>query len=449
MGGFGMNSANDVWKHVLEILSGKLTATAIDTWFEGTTAVDLTDSRLVVYCPSDLKKEVLESRFLPILKEALTELFSGELDLLILGEGELDSFLNSKEPTSEAVIPSNNSLTFERFIIGSNNKFAHAAAKAVADQLATAYNPLFIYGDAGLGKTHLLYAIYHAVRHRLPDIQIVYIKGDEFANELIHAIQTNTNTEFRMKYRSADLLLVDDIQFISGKVQTQEEFFHTFNSLYESGCQIVLTSDRPPMEIMRLDDRLRSRFEWGLLADIQPPDYETRMAIVKKKSQQLGLTLSQEQIAFIAENVTSNIRQLEGAVKTLTAHRDLLDANINLSSVSRVLKEILKQNNEYTPTPEIIIQETANFYALTSADLQGRGRTRGTALARQVSMYLIRKITNLSLIDIGKEYEGKNGRGMDHSSVLSSIRKIEDLVKRTPDLADTIRDITANINARQ
>lgn len=443
-----MNSASDVWKSVLDTLQNELTSTAIDTWFNDTRAVDINDQQLVIYCGSEFKKAVIESRFLDRIKTVLFEIFSGEIGLLILGEDQLESYMAEKDSKPPDSFPDNSDLTFERFVVGNSNKFAHAAAMAVADKPADTYNPLFIYGESGLGKTHLLYAIRHSVQNRNPSYNIVYIKGDEFANELINAIQTGTNIEFREKYRSADLLLVDDIQFIAGKVQTQEEFFHTFNTLYESHRQIVLTSDRPPMEIMRLEDRLKTRFEWGLLADIQPPDYETRMAIIKNKSQQLRLNMTDEVANFIAENITANVRQLEGTVKKLTAYRDLLNDNINLNSVQRAIKDIFKEKTEYLPTPDIIIQETGNFYSLTPEDIKGRGRTRNTAMARQISMYLMRKLTNLTLTDIGNQYSGKNGKGMDHSTVLSSIKKVENNINDSPEINDIIKDITANINAR-
>jgi len=434
-----MNAASDVWAHVLDILSGKLTSTAIDTWFSDTEAVELSDNCLVIRCSSNLKKDVIETRFLPVLKEALFELFSGEFHLLILGE---DDELEPKPAPEERV-----ELTFDRFVVGSNNKFAHAAAVAVSEKPSAAYNPLFIYGHPGLGKTHLLHAIRHTAKQKDPNSHIIYTTGEEFTNELINALQTQKNEAFRAKYRSANFLLVDDIQFIAGKDRTEEEFFHTFNTLYESGCQIVLTSDRPPKDILSLEDRLQSRFEWGLLADIGPPDYETRMAIIKSKALQLGLALPNDLANCIAEHFTANIRQLEGAVKKLTAYRELLGDHINdKETVILAVKDMLK--SEFLPTPEAIIQETARFYRLSPDVIRGSGRTRDTALARQVSMYLIRKLTDLSLVSIGKEYKGKSGRGMDHSSVLNSITKIEDLVKEKPEFKDTIRDIQNNITER-
>jgi len=439
-----MNSANDVLKRVLDILSGDLTTTAIDTWFDDIKAIEFKDSRLVICSPSAFKKEVIETKFLSHLKNALVELFAGEVDLLILGEGEVAAFLGQENGRNKsAFTEEREALTFDRFIVGSNNKFAHATARAVAETPATAYNPLFIYGNSGLGKTHLLYAIRHAIKDQFPEMNIVYVKGDGFTNELIHAIKTNKNEEFRAKYRSADVLLVDDIQFIRGKDQTQEEFFHTFNALYEGGCQIVLTSDRPPKEIDRLEDRLKSRFEWGITADVGPPDYETRTAIIQSKALELGVALPTDVTTYIAESVTANIRQLEGAVKKLTAYRELLDADVDRDVANRAIKDILR--DEFLPTPELIIQETARYFMLSTEDIRGRSRIKDTATARQVSMYLIRKLTDLSLADIGKEYKGKSGGGMDHTSVLNSIRKIETEIREHPAFRDTIQDIQTNI----
>ena len=325
--------------------------------------------------------------------------------------------------------------------MGNSNKFAHAAAIAVAEKPGAAYNPLFIYGNSGLGKTHLLLAIGQAIHEREPNKKLAYIKGDDFTNQMVRSIKDGTVEDFRMKYRNVDLFLVDDIQFIAGKRSTQEEFFHTFNNIYEAGHQIVITSDRPPLEMSLLDDRLRTRFEGGLMADIQPPDLETRMAITRNKAAQLGLILSDDAVSYIAENITANIRQIEGVIKRLTAYKEILDYTITIDSVKRAIKDVIR-TGEYIPTPERIISETARFYSLREEDLRGQNRSRNTAMARQVSMYLMRSLTNLSLKDIGVEYEDRN-----HATVLSSIRKVEDLLKTDPKMAGTIRDITSNINS--
>ena len=433
-----MNSASDVWQKVLELIGADLTSTAVDTWFSDCRAIDISDGCLVVCSPTDFKKDVIVSRFSETIKSALKELFSGDFDFMVLSQKELDEY----ETEQHAENMESDTFTFERFVVGNSNKFAHAAAKAVAENPAGVYNPLFIYGQSGLGKTHLLYAIGNVVRKNKPEARIVYIKGDDFTNELISAIQSGKNKEFREKYRMADLFLVDDIQFIAGKIQTQEEFFHTFNTLYESGRQIVLTSDRPPMEILRLEDRLKSRFEWGLLADIQPPDYETRVAIVKNKAQQLGIIISDEISDCIAERVTSNVRQLEGVVNKLRAYNELLDDDIDLARVKQIIDVIIKERG-LLPTPDDIIEETAQYFRLTAQDLKGQNRTKNNALARQIAMYLIRKLLNMPLSDIGKEFEGR-----DHTTVLSSIKKIESKMQSSQEFTDTIKDISANINAR-
>ncbi len=435
-----MNSATDVWNKVLSILGNELTSTAITTWFDDCRAVDIGGNRLVIHTPSAFKKDVIEGRFIGSVKNALKELFSGDFDVVVLGEGELDTFVRKESQGSDTF---EEEFTFERFVVGNSNKFAHAAATAVAEGQIKNFNPLFIYGDSGLGKTHLLYAIRHAVSKKHPEYNIVYVKGDDFTNELILALQVGKNVEFREKYRGADLFLMDDIQFIAGKIQTQEEFFHTFNTLYEANRQIVFTSDRPPNEMTRLEDRLKTRFESGLLADIQPPDYETRMAIIKNKAVQLGMCLPDDVSTYIAENMTSNVRQIEGAVKKVMAYRDLMNDSITVSSVSKAIKDMLKEKTEYIPTSDLIIDETAKFFSLTSDDLRGQRRTRNTAQARQISMYLVRRMTNLSLKDIGALYEGR-----DHTTVLSSIRRIEDNMKSSTTFSQTIKDITANINAR-
>ena len=289
-----------------------------------------------------------------------------------------------------------------------------------------------------MGKTHLLYSIGHAIKNTFPNFRIVYIKGDDFTNELINAIQTSKSMEFKEKYRMADLLLVDDIQFIAGKVQTQEEFFHTFNALYESGKQIVLTSDRPPKEMLRLEDRLQSRFEWGLLADIQPPDFETRVAITKNKALRLGVPLPDKASHYIAENVKVNIRQIEGIVRKIQAYRDLENnGTIDMEQVEKITKEVIR--NEKVYTPEYIIEKIASYYGISIEEISGKSKIKNTALARQISMYLMRKLTNLTLEEIGAVLN------KDHSTVLHAIRRIEDNISNTPELADVIRDITANI----
>lgn len=436
-----MNSLNDIWQEIIKILSKQLTPTAIETWFADCEPVEIDDCRLVIHTTTDFKRSIIVNRFSETIKAALSDLFSCDFDLTVLAGDEINYYESSKKDDDDNALPEMAGYTFDRFIVGNSNKFAHAAAIAVAEKPGVTYNPLFIYGNSGLGKTHLLLAIGQAIHEREPSKKLAYIKGDDFTNQMVKSIKDGTVEDFRMKYRNVDLFLVDDIQFIAGKRSTQEEFFHTFNNIYEAGHQIVITSDRPPLEMSLLDDRLRTRFEGGLMADIQPPDLETRMAITRNKAAQLGLILSDEAVSYIAENITANIRQIEGVIKRLTAYKEILDDTITIDSVKRAIKDVIR-TGEYIPTPERIIKETARFYSLREEDLRGQNRSKNTAMARQVSMYLMRSLTNLSLKDIGAEYEARN-----HATVLSSIRKVEDLLKTDPNMAGTVRDITSNINS--
>ena len=433
-----MNSVTDVWNSILDILSKELTATSINTWFSDCRPVELSDTRLVLYTPTDFKRNIITQRYAAPITTALTDLFSCPFDLLVLAEDELDDYENTSEKDDS--LPEVAGYTFDKFIVGNSNKFAHAAAIAVADKPGEVYNPLFIYGNSGLGKTHLLLSIGQRIHESEPNAMIAYVKGDDFTNQMVQSIKDNTQEEFRNKYRHVDLLLVDDIQFIAVKIGVQEEFFHTFNNLYEAGKQIVITSDRPPMEMVKLEDRLRTRFEGGLMADIQPPDMETRMAIIRNKAAQLGMVLPDDVVNYIADTIKSNIRQIEGVVKRLTAYNSIMDDEINISAAKRAIKDVIRVG-EFVPTPDIIIEETAHYYSLEPDDLRGQRRTKNTAMARQISMYLMRSLTNLSLKDIGEQYEDRN-----HTTVLQSIRKVEDLISRDPSVSATIRDITSNIN---
>jgi len=434
-----MNSLIEIWNSIMAKLGENLTPTALSTWFSDCTPVEMSAKCFVLHTPTEFKRDIIQSRFTDTIQAALSDLFSASMEVLILAGDELEEYMAEK---CDDGLPEVAGFTFDHFVVGPSNKFAHAAAVAVAENPGRSYNPLFIYGNSGLGKTHLLLSIGQYIHEHDSAAKIVYIKGDDFTNQLVGSIRDNTQEEFRQKYRSADLLLVDDIQFIAGKVQTQEEFFHTFNALYEAGKQIVITSDRPPLEMIKLEDRLRTRFEGGLMADVQPPDMETRMAIIRNKAAQLGLSLDDEVVDYIAENITANIRQIEGVVKRLTAYKDIMDDSITVSSVKRAIKDVIRVGT-YIPTPEVIIEETARYFSQTPDDLRGQRRSKNTAMARQISMYLCRSLTNLSLKDIGEQFEDRN-----HSTVLSSIRKVEELLKANPEIAATVRDITSNINSR-
>lgn len=434
-----MTSAEELWNRVLEMLKNDLTTTALETWFTDCKALDVSDNTLIISCPAEFKKNVIESRFMPLIKAALREIFSGDFNFQILCGDSAAKFQPSVMGEDSSLY---DNFTFSRFVVGNSNRMAHSAAIAVSEGLTTEYNPLFIYGNSGLGKTHLLHAIRLRVRERHPDYNIVYVKGDDFTNELIYAIQTGKNFEFREKYRGADLFLMDDIQFIAGKIQTQEEFFHTFNTLFEYKHQIVFTSDRPPSEISKLESRLRSRFESGLIVDISPPDYETRMAIIKNKATQIGLDFDSSIADHIAQNITANVRQLEGAVKKIKAYHELMNEPITIPMAEKILDSFYQDSSE-APTPAMIIDETAKYYNLTTDDLKGKSHAKNYVLARHISMFIIRQLTNLSLAEIGDIFGGK-----DHTTVLNAIRKIENQTKTDMDMANTVRDITSNINSK-
>ncbi len=430
-----------VWSRVLSYMEQHSPAAAVTAYFDDADVLELNEEKLVIYTPSPFRKDVILSRYHDLIEEAMREQFQTEIELEVLCDEDLPQYKQSKR--KRAFVQFNSQYTFETFVVGSSNRHAYSAAEAVAEERTTAYNPLFIYGQSGLGKTHLLYAIANRIQTKHPDYNIVYIKGDQFTNEFIEAVRTGKNFEFRDKYRNADLFLMDDIQFISGKEGTQEEFFHTFNTLHENHRQIVLTSDRVPSDMLKLEDRLRTRFEWGLIVDIQAPDYETRWAITKNKALSLGMTLPDEVCDYIAENITNNVRQIEGTVKKIKAYHDLTGMPMDISSVSRAIKDMYKGKAQAVPTPDLIIGEVCRFYSIEENILRSTQKTRNTAEARQVAMYLIRKMTNLSLPDIAKEF-GKN-----HTTVLYGIRRVEeDLGNTSSGLQDNVREITANINSR-
>ena len=438
-----MRSIADVWKNVLDRLRLQLSETTIDTWFDEIKVITMEDSAFVLHCSNTFKKSTIEARFMRHIKEALKDIFSADLEVKILNDDQLTAY-HGVAPDRPGALYESDAFTFETYVVGPSNKLAYAAAKAVAERPAENYNPLFIYGDSGLGKTHLLYAIAHQVMRKDKDAKIVYIKGDDFTVELVNAIREGKNPEFREKYRQASLLLVDDIQFIAGKQQTQEEFFHTFNALYEAGKQIVLTSDRPPREMTLLQDRLRGRFEWGLMVDVTPPDFETRIAIIKTKAALLGVQLPDEITDYIAENVTANVRQIEGTLNKILAYRDLLGDQVDEQAVSRAVQDMLRKSNEYIPSPSVIISYICKYFSLEEDVIRGQSRSRDIVNARQIAMYLIRRMTGLSLDVIGKEFDGR-----DHTTVLHSLRKTEKQMQTDPAFAELVKSITTNINAKQ
>ena len=436
-----MFAAAYVWAKIISYLEERLTSTMVSAWFDDAEIVELNEEFLILYTPDEFRREIIVRRCTEYVQDGLKEIFNSDAKLKVLGTEELELYkTNGKQ---SGTMDFNPQFSFESFVVGPSNRFAHGAAIAVTNTPGQVYNPLFIYGPPGVGKTHLLYAIANGIRKQNPDANVVYIKGDQFTNELIEAIKGGKNIQFRSKYREADLFLIDDIQFIAGKESTQEEFFHTFNKLYEEHKQIVMTSDRKPSDMLTLEERLRTRFEWGLLASIEAPDYETRMAIIKTKAMSLGLELPDDVCDFIAVNVTNNVRQIEGTVKKIKAYHDLDGMTLNLSNISKVIGDMYKSGDgSALPTPSLIISQVCKFYSVDESVLRGTLKNKGTAEARQVAIYLIRKMTNLSTPDIGRELN------KDHSTVLYSINKINDALNAGDEnLQNHIRDIRANINS--
>ena len=436
-----MQSVSDIWSMILTRLREDLSETTIKTWFDETTVVALEGNTLVLHCPNTFKRTNIQDRFLPNIEASLKDIFSADMTVRLLNDEMLRQYKNKEEQKPTSLMESGE-FTFETFVIGPSNRLACSAARAVADAPGKHYNPLFIYGDSGLGKTHLLYAIAHVLRQRSPDCRILYIKGDEFINDYIETVRSGRSmNDFRTKYREADLMLVDDIQFVAGKVETQNEFFHTFNALYETKKQIVLTSDRPPHEMAQLDDRLRTRFEWGLMVDVQPPVLETRVAILKNKAAQLGFILSDDIANYIANKITANVRQLEGTVKKIKAYRDLDGVEINRETVDRAIQD-MSRSSEFIITPDGIIREVCRYFRIEEDQIKGQSRSRDCLNARQIAMYLIRRMTSLSLDETGRIFGGR-----DHSTVYNSVGKVEKRMKTDSNFAGTVKAIITNINS--
>ena len=424
---------------ILDRLREDLSETTIKTWFDDTTVIALEGNELILHCPNNFKRTNIQDRFLPNIEAGLKDIFSSDMTVRLLDDEALRARQDHRESKPASIMDSGE-FTFETFVIGPSNQLACSAARAVADAPGQHYNPLFIYGSSGLGKTHLLYAIAHVIHQKNPSARILYIKGDEFINDFIESVRTGKAGDFRTKYREADLMLVDDIQFVAGKVETQNEFFHTFNTLYESKKQIVLTSDRPPQEMALLDDRLRTRFEWGLMADVQQPVLETRVAIVKNKAANLGLILDGQIASYIAGKITSNVRQLEGTVHKIKAFHDL-GINIDQATVDRAIQDMIR-SNEFIITPENIIKEVCRYFRVDESQIRGPSRSRDILNARQVAMYLIRSMTNLSLDDTGNLFGGR-----DHSTALNAVTKVESRMKKDTAFAETVKAIITNINS--
>ncbi|MEE1060370.1 MAG: chromosomal replication initiator protein DnaA [Ruminococcus sp.] len=441
-----MDSFEEAWGIICSYCKTKITDVAYNTWISRIEPIELDFSKntAVLLVPNDFHRQTLTRCYVPLLNEAFETVF-GQIFIL---EMKIPEEIEKKEEKKQVVaqeIPDNNyEYTFDTFIVGSSNKFAHAACLAVATNPANAYNPLFLYGNSGLGKTHLLYAIGNEIKKSYPEKSICYIKGDDFTNELIESLRMAKMSEFRQKYRQSDILLVDDVQFIGGKESTQEEFFHTFNALYDAHKQIVLTSDRPPKEIKTLDDRLRSRFEQDLIADVQPPDVETRIAIIKRKAELLDFDLSNEVCEYIASKIKANIRQLEGTVKKLKAKSMLNNEKPTISSVQEVIADIL--NNDVPPevTVERIIDEVARTYGVSPEEIRSqKNRSANISNARHIAIYVTRELTSLSMVAIGEEFGKRH-----YSTIIYTIQKVQKMMDKDRKIKEIIEDTIKNIRDR-
>ena len=433
-----MNSYKDIWNIVFDELSKKYTDAVMELWFNNFELVYLDDEKAFITTTSDGFVDLLDKKYAPEIETIFENTLNFQIRVRIFAKSSFilekvlteytENTINTSSPdilndsiqneTISSSFVSEKDYTFENFIVGSSNKLAHAASVAVANH-PTAYNPLFLYGASGLGKTHLMKAIANEVHRTRPNFNIIFVKGEDFTNELVRSIEKKTTSKFKDKYRNADMLLIDDIQFIAGKVATQEEFFHTFNSLYDAGKQIILTSDRPPKDIQHLEERIQSRFEGGLIVDIQPPDTELRIAILKRKAQIMNVKLSDDVLTFLGENVKSNIRQLEGVIKKLGAYSFVNGTTITVDIARSVLSGVITGTVPPALVAEQIIESISKRYNISVEDIKGKKRTNEIALPRHIAIYVIRRVTNISLQNTAKIF------GRDHTTILASVDVIK------------------------
>ncbi|NMA48455.1 MAG: chromosomal replication initiator protein DnaA [Tissierellia bacterium] len=415
---------NLIWEGVLSLIKVELTEVSYNTWLKSIEPISLVEDEILLAAPNDFTKGILEGRYFNLIKNSIAQVTGDNYKIKFIIPGEEIQPIEPSAKKKEAVEVLNKSklnpkYSFSTFVTGKSNEFAHAASVAVSEAPAQAYNPLFIYGGVGLGKTHLMHAIGHYILGQNPKSKVVYVSSEKFTNELINSIREYKNEEFRSKYRNVDVLLIDDIQFIAGKEGTQEEFFHTFNALHDANKQIIISSDRPPKEIPTLEDRLRSRFEWGLIADIQPPDLETRIAILRKKANLENIEVPDDVMLLIAERIHSNIRELEGALIRVVAYSSLTNKSINLDLAEEALKDIVSSNKPVEITTDLIKDKVSKKFAIKMDDFSSKKRTRAIAYPRQIAMYLTRELTDLSLPKIGAEFGGR-----DHTTVIHACDKI-------------------------
>lgn len=456
---------SQVWQQCLEMLEQHLPKASIENWLKTTKPLAVVDDTIIVGVQGEFAKDRLESRYGALLRQVLKDLTNRTINLKFVSNPNLIEGANSPSsmpgssaqevavtlPPGATAVPAvpegtfkplNPKYTFDTFVIGNSNRFAHAASLAVAETPAKAYNPLFIYGGVGLGKTHLMHAIGHYVSAQNPYVRVAYVSTETFTNEFINAVRNNSTLDFQNLYRHVDVLLIDDIQFLAGKERTQEEFYHTFNAIHEANKQIVISSDRPPKEIPTLEDRLRSRFEWGLICDIQAPDLETRIAILRKKAQTESLNVPDDVMVYIASNIETNIRELEGALTRVMAYSGMMRNPVTYELAVYALKDILPPSRPKQITIVTIKQVVAEHYSLKMQDFEVRKRTRSVAFPRQIAMYLARELTDSSLPRIGEEFGGR-----DHTTVIHACDKIADDMKQDPAFAHTIEQLVSRIRS--
>ncbi|AEE95225.1 chromosomal replication initiator protein DnaA [Mahella australiensis] len=455
--------ADEVWYKVIAALNARLTQVSLNSWLKNVKPIGIYEHTLVLAVSNKFLKTIVESRYSNYIYDALKDIAPeiSDVEIMVAVDDDIEEYkaqmtpndntpADNKQdtPKDEALsaISQNDTLnpkyTFDTFVIGNSNRFAHAASLAVAEAPGKAYNPLFIYGGVGLGKTHLMHAIGHRILENNPGIRLMYVTSEKFTNELINSIKDDRNEVFRNKYRNIDVLLIDDIQFIANKERTQEEFFHTFNTLYETNHQIIISSDRPPKDIPTLEDRLRSRFEWGLLADIQPPDLETRIAILRKKADMENIKVADDILLFIAQQIQSNIRELEGALVKIMAYASLNERNIDIDVAGDVLKDIIKDDQPQKITVDRIQKIVSNYFNMKPDDFKAKKRSRAISYPRQIAMYLCREMTDLSLPKIGEEFGGR-----DHTTVIHACEKIMGDMEKEPEIKLTINELKKRIQS--
>lgn len=451
-----MENIEELWIAALSKIEKKISKPSFDTWLKSTEAKELNGDTLIVNVPNEFARDWLEGRYTKLITDILLELTGAELTAKFIIP-DSHSTVEDEKSVAKTTPPAhdnnnysaprtmlNPKYTFDSFVIGAGNRFAHAASLAVAEAPAKAYNPLFIYGGVGLGKTHLMHAIGHYVQEHNPNASVLYLSSEKFTNEFINAIMDNKAGNFRNKYRNVDVLLIDDIQFLAGKEQTQEEFFHTFNTLHEENKQIIISSDRPPKEIPTLEDRLRSRFEWGLITDITPPDLETRIAILNKKAKAEGLDIPSEVMLYIANQIDTNIRELEGALIRVVAYSSLINQDIDASLAAAALVDIIPDRKPKVITVQAIQEVISERYNIKLTDFAARKRTRSIAFPRQIAMYLSRQLTDLSLPKIGEEFGGR-----DHTTVIHAFDKISEMIDEDTNFAKDIDEIKEQLKSFQ